>query len=150
MVICNYRAATREVQWVQLHPSNFEKASIAPINFRNLRVMFGNYYGIVKICTHQFGSLAVALVKCKFYKQMTGSSISFGLLYSTGPSLERVPRVPRHPLKFGNRCQAPVPIRVKANQTEKFTKNVSQIIDFKSKVCMVNIAKKTVFLGKGS
>ena len=32
------RAAVRGVQWVQLHPSIFEKASIAPINFRNLRV----------------------------------------------------------------------------------------------------------------
>ena len=27
------------------------------------------------------------------------------------PSLERVPQVPRHPLRYGNRCQAPVLIR---------------------------------------
>ena len=26
----------------------------------------------------------------------------------TGASLERVPRVPRHPLRFGNGCLAPV------------------------------------------
>ena len=54
--------------------------------------------------------------------------------HGSGPSLERVPRVPRHPLRFGNGCQAPVLIRVKAHQTEKITKNVSQIIDFKSKI----------------
>ena len=29
-----------------------------------------------------------------------------------GPSLERVPRVHGHPLKFGNGCRAPVLIRV--------------------------------------
>ena len=30
----------------------------------------------------------------------------------SGPSLERVPRVPGHPLSFGNGCRAPVLIKV--------------------------------------
>ena len=42
---------------------------------------------------------------------------------SAGPSLERVPRVPRHPLRFGNGCQAPVLTRGEIHGTEKNHKN---------------------------
>ena len=35
-------------------------------------------------------------------------------VFLSGTSLERVPRVPRHPLRFSNGCQVPVLIRAKA------------------------------------
>ena len=52
------QAAGSPVQRVQFHPSNFNKASIAPINFSaplaiNVRIF--------KICTHRFESVAEAL-----------------------------------------------------------------------------------------
>ena len=43
-----------------------------------------------------FFLLKVSATDCKFFNA------------DTGASLERVPRVPRHPLRFGNGCLAPV------------------------------------------
>ena len=36
-----------------------------------------------------------------------------------GPSLEWLPRVLRHPLRFGNRCQVPILIVAKAYKVQK-------------------------------
>ena len=51
---------------MQLHLSILEKASIAPIDFRILWVIFGQYCVIVDICTHRLGSLAGALLTYYF------------------------------------------------------------------------------------
>ena len=64
--------------------------------------------------------------KAKLYCKRLKQNVS--RITMTGPSLERVPRVPRHPLRFCNGCQAPVLIRAKTYQIEKI---VPQVIDFK-------------------
>ena len=61
------RASVIGVQWVQLHPSIFEKVNIAPIDFSISGSISSQYFGLMKICTHRFDIIKEALHMDKWY-----------------------------------------------------------------------------------